>query len=63
MKGIHDGTILQDVEFKLLEHAGVNNEVLNVKYCGTWLMVDNRYLQWLTTMPVVHRDPHMLHGH
>ena len=62
VKGIHDGTILQDVEFELLER-GINGEVLTVKYRGAWLMVDNRYLQWLTTMPVVQRDLRMLHDH
>jgi hypothetical protein len=52
VKGIHDGTILEDVEFELLER-GANNEVLTVKYRGAWLMVDNGYLQWPTTMPPI----------
>jgi hypothetical protein len=49
VKGIHDGTILEDVEFELLER-GANNEVLTGKYRGAWLMVDNGYLQWSTTV-------------
>jgi hypothetical protein len=52
VKGIHDGTILQDVEFELLER-GINGEVLTVKYRGAWLMVDNGYLQWSTTVPPI----------
>jgi len=50
VKGIHDGKILDDVTFELLEH-GTNNESVTVTYRGAWLMVDNGYLRWSTTVP------------
>jgi DDE superfamily endonuclease len=49
-RAIYDGEILQDVEFVLLE-KGANGEVIEVAYCGAWLLVDNGYLKWPTTIP------------
>lgn len=50
VKGIHDGTILDDATFELLER-GPNGETVTVTYRGAWLMVDNGYLRWSTTVP------------
>ena len=49
-RAIYDGEILQDVEFVLLE-KGANGEVIEVTYRGAWLLVDNGYLNWPTTIP------------
>jgi hypothetical protein len=48
--GIHSGKLLDDVEFELWELDDEGNEVA-VKYRGCWLMVDNGYLKWSTTVP------------
>ena len=50
MVGIHDGTILEDVEFDLFEKDRDGNTLI-VKYKGAWLVVDNGYLKWSTTIP------------
>jgi hypothetical protein len=47
---LYDGEILQDVEFTLLER-GVDGAIIEVKYRGAWMMVDNGYLNWPTTIP------------
>jgi hypothetical protein len=51
VRGIHEGRILQDMEFNLLQHdkAGGGN-IESVKYRGAWVLVDNGYLQWSTTI-------------
>jgi DDE superfamily endonuclease len=49
-KGIYDGTVLSDVEFGMLEHDE-NREIVTVRYKGAWLLVDNGYLRWPTTVP------------
>lgn len=54
MNAINNGEILQDVEFELLEER--EGEVVPVKYKGVWLMVDNGYLKWATTMPPMKRS-------
>jgi hypothetical protein len=50
VSGIHEGTILNDVEFSLWEknHDG---QVVEAKYKGAWLIVDNGYLNWAVTVP------------
>ena len=49
VRGIHEGRILQDMEFTLYEHDESGN-VVSVKYCGAWILVDNGYLNWATTV-------------
>jgi DDE superfamily endonuclease len=41
--------LMQDVTFHLLERRG--NEVIQQKYRGAWVMVDNGYLRWAITVP------------
>lgn len=50
VSGIRHGECLKDVEFELLEH-GRNGEVVTVKYTGGYVIVDNGYLRWSTTVP------------
>lgn len=49
-RGMKEGRRYQDVEFELLERDS-NGSVVAVKYRGAWLLVDNGYLSWPTTMP------------
>ena len=49
-RGIYEGTILSDVEFVLLEEDIAGN-IVECRYKGTWLIVDNGYLPWPTTIP------------
>ena len=54
--GIHQGEILNDVRFELYDYAtnrGDNNEVVRVKYQGAWVLVDNGYLNWPSTVPPI----------
>ena len=47
---IYKGTCLSDVEFMLFEQDGGGN-IVECKYQGVWLIVDNWYLAWPTTTP------------
>jgi len=49
--GIHEGKLLQDVEFTLLEWKGDigNSEVVSKRYKGAWGLVDNGYHRWACT--------------
>ena len=47
---LKEGKILQDVEFILLERD-LSGNIIEVKYKGAWVMVDNGYLKWPTTIP------------
>lgn len=49
-RDLYDGEILQDFKFTLFER-GVEGVVIEVKYREAWLMVDNGYLNWPTTIP------------
>jgi hypothetical protein len=51
LSGIHDGKILQDVEFELLswKDGNVGGEVVKTKYRGAWGLVDNGYHRWACT--------------
>jgi hypothetical protein len=53
MTGIYDGSLLDDVEFELLEYDGEGEDanVVVCKYGGVWLMVDNGYIHWPTCQP------------
>ena len=48
--GIQQGTKLDDVTFELVE-ADKDGNIVFVKYEGAWLIVDNGYLRWPTTVP------------
>jgi hypothetical protein len=50
VRGIYEGDLMQDVTFKLLEKNG-NGEIIEVIYKGPWLISDNGYLSWSTTIP------------
>jgi hypothetical protein len=50
IRGIHEGKYLSDVEFELYEKDD-NGAVFSVKYRGAWVLVDNGYLAWSTTIP------------
>jgi hypothetical protein len=50
VRGINEGQLLQDVEFELLEIDQYGNEV-KVRYRGAWVLADNGYLNWATTIP------------
>jgi hypothetical protein len=50
-RGIYEGsTALNDVEFELVERDAQGN-LLTIKYSGCYLIVDNGYLKWSTTVP------------
>ena len=48
--GIQQGTKIDDVTFELVE-ADKDGNIVFVKYEGDWLIVDNGYLRWPTTVP------------
>ena len=48
--GIKNGKLYHDVQYKLFE-TDANDEVKEVLYQGVWLIVDNGYLRWPTTVP------------
>ena len=50
MTGIRNGTILEDVVFELYDMDD-NGIPFKQKYGGVWLLVDNGYLNWSTTVP------------
>ena len=50
VRGIHEGVLFEDNEFTLFEYDALGN-IVEVKYQGVWIMVDNGYLDWSTTMP------------
>jgi hypothetical protein len=50
VQGIHDGNILNDLEFELFE-LNEKVQVVSANYQGCWLLVDNGYLNWSTVVP------------
>jgi hypothetical protein len=50
MLGVNNGTHLSDVEFDLYDTDPEGN-VIKIRYRGGWIMVDNGYLSWSTTVP------------
>lgn len=48
--GLKEGTILSDFEFELYDYSS-NMDVKKVKYRGPWLLTDNGYHRWPTTIP------------
>ena len=51
-RGIYEGKLLRDLEFELLEWDG-EGKTKKVKYKGCWLLVDNGYRGWSTTVPPI----------
>ena len=43
VRGINEGTIFEDNEFTLFEYDTLGN-IVEGKYQGVWIMVDNGYL-------------------
>ena len=52
IRGVNDGSIFGNNEFKLLERDSKGN-VQEVTYVGAWFMVDNGYLAWSCTVPPI----------
>jgi hypothetical protein len=50
VRGMYEGKVLDDVEFVLLEEDESGN-IVERTYKGAWLVVDNGYLKWATTIP------------
>jgi len=50
VSGLQKGHILGDVEFKLLEEDR-DGAIVEQAYKGLWVLVNNGYLAWPTTMP------------
>jgi hypothetical protein len=55
---IKNGTVLSDVDFKLLER-NAEGTVIEKKYRGAWAMVDNGYLSWSVTVPPMKTTAYM----
>lgn len=49
--GLHKGTILNDVNFELLERSANEETIRMRKYQGCWLVCDNGYHDWSTLIP------------
>jgi hypothetical protein len=49
LKGIQDGEVLQDTEFFLYEYK--QGAIVRHNYLGCWVLCDNGYLAWSTTVP------------
>jgi hypothetical protein len=53
--GIRTGKYLSDLEFELYEEQA-DGTVIKRKYHGAWLLVDNGYHHWATTIPPYKRS-------
>ena len=49
IKGIQDGEVLQDTKFILYENK--DGVIVEQDYLGCWVLCDNGYLEWSTTVP------------
>jgi hypothetical protein len=49
---LHEGKNVQDVRFQLHDHDAAGN-VVKQMYAGVWQIVDNVYLNWSTTVPLL----------
>lgn len=61
LHGLKRGKVLADATFELLER-NKNGEIVPVKYRGAYVIVDNGYLAWSTTVPPFKRSasrPHI----
>ena len=48
--GMHEGTELSDIQFKLFEYDG-DGDVISRDYSGGYVIVDNGYHDWSVTVP------------
>jgi hypothetical protein len=48
--GIRDGIVLDDVSFELFAHDR-KGRLINLRFSGAYVIVDNGYLDWLCTIP------------
>jgi hypothetical protein len=56
VRGIYEGSVVPDLSFELFECDEFGN-TSTTEYRGPWLIVDNGYLQWSTTVPPLkHHD-------
>ena len=55
IKSVHDGKLMKDNEFELLE-LDKDGNLISIKYSGVWFLVDNGYLDWSTMVPPM-KDP------
>ena len=46
---LKNGEITNDHVFELYE-MNIEGDIITVKYCGAWLVVENGYLNWSTTI-------------
>ena len=49
-RDLKNGTILNDRIFELFQRSE-DNSIIEVKYRGAWLLVENEYLNWGVTIP------------
>ena len=59
-RGIHEGNILSNYKFELLEYDNEGN-IITVKYRGVWIFSDNGYLTWSTTIPPYKQEDILTH--
>jgi hypothetical protein len=50
VSGIHDGTVLDDINFELLSRDK-DGKVKTLRFSGAYLIVDNVYLNWSCAVP------------
>ena len=55
--GLHEGNILTDNCFNLLEKT-VNGDIVEVPYKGSYMITDNGYLRWSCTIPPFKETPY-----
>ena len=53
MQALHRGSIMNDMTFELYAYDTNTTTVIKQKYVGAWLLVDNGYLAWPTTVPPI----------
>ena len=57
VQGIHRGELYEDMKFDLFEKSG-NGTVIRQSYKGCWIICDNGYLKWSTTIPPMGMSTH-----
>ena len=50
MTGLQSGKLLDNVPFELYD-TNAQGETIKVRYIGGWVIVDNGYLNWSTSIP------------
>ena len=53
IRGVYDGTLYSEMEFKWWEKNKSTNEEEQKSYKGCWAIVDNGYHTWPTAIPPV----------